>query len=117
MNFQNDAPIVQRGYDFYRELYLVVEKMPKRDKYTLGEKLGKTTLDLMELLIAASYADKDKKLSPLHHANTKLDLLKILVRLAEGIKAVPSKKYLLLQEKLQEIGRMLGGWIRSTKAP
>ncbi len=27
------------------------------------------------------------------------------------------KKYLLLEEKLQEIGRMLSDWSRSTKAP
>jgi hypothetical protein len=28
---------------------------------------------------------------------------------------VLQKKYILLQEKLDEIGRMLGGWIKSLK--
>ncbi|TSC92145.1 MAG: hypothetical protein CEN92_101 [Candidatus Berkelbacteria bacterium Licking1014_96] len=89
--------------------------MFKKDKYVLGEKLGRTTLDLMELLIMASYADKAEKNIFLNRANAKLELLKTLVRLAEEIKAINTKKYLLLQEKLQETGRMLGGWMRSLK--
>jgi four helix bundle protein len=112
---QNEIPIIQKIYDFYREIYLAVEKMPKKDKYTLGEKLGKTTLELIELLIMASYAHKEEKNIFLGKANAKLELLKILVRLAEEVKAINTKKYLLLQEKLQETGKMLGGWIRSLK--
>jgi four helix bundle protein len=113
---QSEIPILQKTYDFYRELYLVVEKIPKKDKYTLGEKIENTTLDLMEYLIAASYSSKEKKNAYLSHANIKLDLLKTLIRLAEDLRAIPTKKYLQLEDKLQEIGKMLGGWIRSTKA-
>jgi len=112
---QNEIPIIQKVYDFYCELYLAAEKMPKKDKYTLGEKLSRTTLDLMELLIMAGYADKEAKNIFLGKANAKLELLKILIRLAEEIKAINTKKYLLLQEKLQETGRMLGGWLRSLR--
>ena len=111
---QNEAPIVQKTYDFYRELYLSVEKMPKKDKYTLGEKSQKTTLDFLELLISASYSKS--KLLILEKASAKLEVLKILIRLANEIKATDTKKYLHLEEILQEIGKMLGGWIRSTKA-
>jgi len=112
---QNEIPIIQKVYDFYRELYLAIEKMPKKDKYTLGEKLGRTTLDLIELLIMASYANKEEKNIFLNKANAKLEILKILVRLAEEVKAISTKKYLLLQEKLQETGKMLGGWMRSLR--
>lgn len=89
--------------------------MPKKDKYTLGEKTQKTTLDLMELLIEASYVEKTRKTSALDNAAVKLDLLKTLVRLAQDLKALPTNKYLLLEEKLQEVGRMLGGWIKSLR--
>lgn len=112
---QNETPILQKVYDFYRELYLTIEKWPKKDKYTLGEKAEKTTLDLMELLIAANYTQREKKIASLDQAAVKLDLLKTLIRLAENIKAISTKKYLLLEEKLQETGRMLGGWIKSLK--
>lgn len=115
MSFQNDIPIIQKVYDFYRELYLVVEKMPKKDRYTLGEKTQRATLDLIELLIDSGYREKFQKLAILNQAAIKLDLLKLLVRLGRDINALASTKYTFLEAKLQEIGRMLGGWIKSIK--
>jgi len=41
-----------------------------------------------------------------------LDLLKILIRAAKDVQALPENKYLSLQTQIQEIGRMLGGWIK-----
>jgi len=111
-----EVPIIQKIYDLYREVYLAVEKMPKKDRFSLGQKIEQINLDLIELLIGAG-SNKDKKLLYLGKAAIKLDLLKMLIRLAEEVKAIPTKKYLHLQEILQEIGKMLGGWIRSTKAP
>lgn len=115
MSFQSEIPIIQKVYDFYRELYLAVEKMPKKDKYTLGEKTQRSTLDLIELLIEAGYQEKFKKGTILDRAAVKLDLIKLIVRLGQDLKAIPINKYLSLEEKLQEIGRMLGGWIKSVK--
>lgn len=51
----------------------------------------------------------------LQQMSVKLDLLKILLRLAKDNQAITDKRYVELQALLQEIGRMLGGWIRSTK--
>jgi hypothetical protein len=31
------------------------------------------------------------------------------------VKTIDNKKYILLEEMVDEIGRMLGGWIKSTK--
>jgi len=87
--------------------------MPKQDRHTIGERIQNITLDLLKSLISASRADKRSKTEYLGKAATQLDLLKILVRLAEDIRAIPTKRYLSLSERLQEIGKMLGGWIRS----
>ncbi len=89
--------------------------MPKKDKYTLGEKTQRATLDLFELLIEAGYQEKFKKGAILDRSAVKLDLIKMLTRLTQDLKVIPTSKYLSLEEKLQEIGRMLGGWIKSLK--
>jgi four helix bundle protein len=109
----NDVPIVQKVYDFYCEFYKFYPNIPKQDRYVLGEKIQKITLELFEDLISASHQGKNEKLECLSKAATKLDLLKNLLRLAEDVEAIPTKRYLSFSENLQEIGRMLGGWIRS----
>ncbi len=67
----------------------------------------------MELLIDAETAKRDWKSPLLQKASRKTDLLKLLLRLANEIKILDDKKYLSLTEKLQEIGRMLGGWLKT----
>lgn len=113
-NFQ-DAPIIQKIYDFYRDLYLTVEKMPKKDKYSIGAKVQDTTLDLIEVIFKATNATGGEKIDPLEKAGVKVDLLKLLIRLTCEIKAIDQKKYLNLEEQLQEIGKMIGGWLKYSR--
>ena len=58
---------------------------------------------------------RENKLPLVGKSITSVDLLKILIRLAKDIQALDNKKYLQLETSLQEIGKMLGGWIKSTK--
>jgi hypothetical protein len=39
----------------------------------------------------------------------------VLLRLAKDNQAIKSNRYLELQTNLQEIGKMLGGWIRAAR--
>jgi hypothetical protein len=39
-----------------------------------------------------------------------MDILKLFLQIAWENKLIPSEKYIELSTKLQEIGRMLGGW-------
>ena len=81
----------------------------------MGEKIDTLILEVLEISLQSAYSAKDKKLKLLEMADTKTNLLKTLIRLANEIHALNDKKYLLLQEKLQEIGRMIGGWIKSIR--
>lgn len=70
-------------------------------------------LDILELLFSIPNAPNKSEI--LKHMSVKLDLLKVLFRLAKDTQSLSTGKYLELQTKLQEIGKMLGGWIRATK--
>jgi len=51
----------------------------------------------------------------LEQTSVRLNVLRVLVRLMKDVKAIDNAKYLTIEQGLDEIGRMLGGWIRSTK--
>lgn len=99
----------------YKNIYQIVKKFPKSDKYNLGNELKSLNIQILELLIKAECAKKDWKQSIIEKASNKLGILKILVRLASDLKIIDQKQYLKLQEQLQEIGRMIGGWLKSLK--
>ena len=113
--FGLDIPLFARLYDFYKSLSQFILLFPKARRYTLGQKLENLTLEIIEQVIKAGTSSRREKLLYINTAIISLDLLKILIRLAKDIKCLDNKKYLQLQESLQEIGRMLGGWKRSIK--
>jgi len=39
----------------------------------------------------------------------------VFIRLCKETRVLDNKKYILFEEDVDEIGRMLGGWIKSTK--
>lgn len=109
-----DIPIFQKAYELYKTFYLLVAHFPKKDRFTIGQKIESAILDLIEDIITASQLSKPEKLPVLKRASVKLDLLKVFIRLSKDLKILDNKKYLLFESQLLEIGRMLGGWIRAS---
>jgi hypothetical protein len=89
--------------------------LPKDSKYTLGAKVDSLFLEVTEETIKASSSNKLEKLISLKRASIKLDLLKFFLQVTWEIKSLDNKKYINLSEKINEIGKMLGGWIKSLK--
>ena len=56
-----------------------------------------------------------EKLPVLEKSSLRLNFLRVFLRLCKEIKVLDNRKYILLEEEVDEIGRMLGGWIKSTK--
>lgn len=108
-----NIPIFQKLYDLYKLLYQYLKLFPQKDRYTLGQKIDNLSLTIFEMVITAGAISKEKKLPYLEKSIATLNLLKILIRLAKDIQALDNKKYLELEENLQEIGKMLGGWKKS----
>ncbi len=50
----------------------------------------------------------------LQKAGVKLDVLKFFLQIAWEIKALDNKKYAALSQHLNEVGKMLGGWMKRT---
>jgi len=113
---QNEVPLFQKLYDFYQLFYELLDHFPKKSRPVLGQKIERTILEALESVSVAAYSSNIEKNKSLTKTSFKIDFLKILIRLAYETKTIDQKKYILLEEKLQEIGRMLGGWIKSIRS-
>ena len=110
---ENEVPIIQQTLDLYKELYENIKKFPKKDQYLIGKRCEDALLSFLEYALLASSAPKEQKVRLLNIAAGKFDVLKVLLRLARELKILDTKKYISLEVKIREIGKMLGGWIRS----
>ena len=110
-----DIPIFKKTYDLYKTFYGYRNSVTKQDRYTIWQRCDNIILDTLENILLASQMYKADKLPILEKASAKLNFLRVFFRLMKEVKTMDNKKYVALQELVDEIGRMLGGWIKSTK--
>lgn len=110
-----DIPIIFKTYELYKALQILQKNIPKAERYTLWQKIEIRTIETLEILLLAGYRPPSERLSELIRASANVDLLRILLRLSYETKIITNKNYLDLQKSLDEIGRMLGGWIKSLR--
>ena len=110
-NRNKGLPVVitkeKEAYQYWQTLH---RGFPKVERYSLGQKVDSVFLNLLELTYSVSYLPPEQKIVGLGKIIPKLDVLKFFVQLAWENKCIHSNKYTELSQKLDEIGRMLGGW-------
>ena len=107
--------IIQKLIAFYKLWHKFLPHIPKTSRYTLGIKIDRLIIETTEFIFIASRSDREQKSPFLQKAANKLDVLKFFLQIAWEIKSLDNKKYIILSEHLNEIGRMLGGWSRQFK--
>lgn len=64
----------------------------------------------MEDLVEARYSRR--KVEILKRINLKLERLRVLLRISHELEYLPHRSYEFAMRSLDEVGRMVGGWIK-----
>ena len=85
--------------------------LPKTHRHTLGNRIDTLYIELIEAVSAAAFLSKAEKLPYLRLAIRKRDTLTLLLVILFETKSLDTKKFINLSTQLEDIGKMLGGWI------
>ena len=110
-----DIPIIQKSNDLYKIFHEYRRLVPKNDRHTIFARTDNLLIDTIQCFLEAGYAGSANKLSVLERASVNLNMIRFFIRLMKEMKTIDNKKYVDLQLLIDEIGRMLGGWIRSIR--
>lgn len=89
-------------------------KLNKRWACSLGVSSENSILELIEHLVMAKNSPKPLKAGYLIKASACLEVAMMKIRLLLEFKLVNETRIFQLQSNLAEIGKMLGGWLKST---
>lgn len=89
--------------------------LPKSQRFTFGERVDRLTLDCLGLVIEAIWSPPKAKLAPLQQVNLNLEKLRVFWRLICDRRWISAQQLLFVAQKLDEIGRMVGGWIKQAE--
>ncbi len=110
-----DIPIFKKAYELYKIFSDYRRLIPKHHRFSVGERCENIILDILEGIMISSRQSRKEKLPTLERVSTQINFLRILIRLMKDIQALDTKKYAHLSEITDEIGRMLGGWLKSIR--
>lgn len=106
-----ELKILQKVFDMIEYGYQALSQFPKSEKYALATDI-KHCMDIMlERCIEAQ--KKYYKKSTLQEFDVETTKLKAYLRLSFNLGFLPPKKYELWSERVVEIGKMLGGWLKT----
>lgn len=107
---ESDLPIFVKWIDFLKWLLSKTEKFPKKVRFTFSNRMNNLALDIVESLVEARYSRS--KFLPLKQTNLNLEKLRILFRIAYESRFLSHEAYEYGVRKMNEVGRMLGGWMK-----
>jgi hypothetical protein len=88
-----------------------IDKFPRSQRFVLGDRLENLLLDILDLLIEANYSQD--KVPILRAVNLKLEKGRYLIRIAKELRLININGYEFSARSVNEIGRMVGGWIKA----
>ena len=89
--------------------------LPRLSRYTLGVKIDRLFIELLEITFTAKYAKRTEKLNFLEELSRKLDNLKFFITLLFEAKGLDASKFGQLSQKLSTAGKMTGKWLKFFK--
>ncbi len=108
--------IFARTFDLLEWLLPKSERFPRAYRSTVTQRLMDAALDLQEALASAEARAGRSRLAALRDADAALGRLRIYLRLAHRWRWLSAGQYAHAGGLVGEIGRLLGGWLRTEKA-
>jgi hypothetical protein len=101
---------VRKKYeDFLLWLFAKINTFPKKQKFILGEEIGKLGLNILNDMIILQYTPVPERKEKIKAFNLQLDIFRSLMRLIWKMKFLSHKSFLFQESKIDEIGRMVYG--------
>ena len=111
---QSDPRVVTALFDLAAWFLERTNRFPKNWRVTLGDRMDTVVLEMV--MLAERARSRSNKKEQLLQLSEHLDLLRILTRLAVRLECLQGRQYEYVSERLDGIGKQIGGWIRYIKA-
>ncbi|PXF52726.1 MAG: four helix bundle protein [Deltaproteobacteria bacterium] len=108
-----DYPVIKAMYRLALEYTERVKSFPRDTRFILGDRILNNCYDILEGLIEARYTKEKERV--LRRLNLQLEKLRFQTRFCLDVKVLSAKKYGHICEMINDVGKMIGGWLKSLR--
>ena len=105
--------IFTRTYEFVSWIIPLSLKFPRSQRFVVTQRLQQAVLNLQELLIQANVRRGRERRDALLAADAALVTVKLYLRLCHRWQWLSNGQFQRASEQAVEIGKLLGGWIKT----
>lgn len=92
----------------------LTQKFPKSERFDLCTDIKETLYKILRKVIYAwKERNNNKRVQILNEIDVELYVLKTLTRLSFEYKYITPKNFMVWNEKISEVGKMIGGWLKT----
>lgn len=111
---ESNLLIYQKYTDVIEYGYNLLKKYPKSEKYGLSSEIRKSMFQTIRLILYANkMSNKYNKLDIINKIDAEIASQKFFVRFSYKNRYISNNNYYEWSKRLDEIGKILGGWIKS----
>lgn len=111
---ESELIIYQKYIDLVEYGYNLLIKYPKLEKYALTSEIRKSMFETLRLILYANkIANKNVRLNAINKIDAEISTQKFFVRFSYKNKYISHNNYFEWSKRLDEIGKIIGGWIKS----
>ena len=107
------SPLFSRTFDFLSWLLPRTQSFPRPQRFVTTQRLQNAALDFQELIVEAENARGAARLERLRRADGALGKVRLYLRLCREWNWLTPGQYEHAAKMVAEIGRLLGGWIKT----
>ncbi len=125
MSINSEPQLVMKFIDFMKLLNIYLNHFPRHEKYGLAQEIRRTAYDVFGMIVEGQ--KRYHKKTTLVNLDIRHEQMRMLILLAnelgyfeckngEQSKESSPRRYLVISRLVDELGRMIGGWIKSERA-
>lgn len=112
MSSMDNLILYQKFYDLILYSFPIINNFPKNQRFVLGQQIQNNMLDISKMIVQANKFGIKNRLQILYNIDVELEKFKLLIRLAHDLGFMSHSRYGVFCEKITEVGKILGGWIK-----
>lgn len=109
----NELIIIPKVEKYIEYILTIVIKLPRTEKFSIGTEIKTSVYNMLRNILLVSKMDKTKRLEIYNIVDAEIYYQRICIRIMYNQKWIDEKKYKHSNELLAEIGKILGGLIKS----
>ncbi len=107
----DNLPVYKASYDLIIYIFRAVKDFNREYKYTLGESIKRESIELVTDIYRANSSFSKKP--HIQKAREKIETIRIFFRLTKDLGQVGLKKFVDINEKVENVSKQLAAWDKS----